>query len=185
MAFVTNVSVAEAAEDGSWGKHAIKSEFFFEASQRQRIMHGAGSRECVRFYGTEGDCTQVFPGEARGMFALTQRDTSCCLDMPDLRTPPANWTVAAKYHFVETRRIKGRMCHGFRYLGFSLVSGNAGKEGHTYWQDSVTHLPCAIEFIGDEQLAWFFDVDSLKTGSQDDKLFAVPDTCSAQRCKQH
>ena len=70
-------------------------------------------------------------------------------------------------------------------MGLSLVSGRAGEGGHTYWQDSVTHLPCAFEFVGDEKMAWFFDVDSLKTGPQDGTLFTVPETCSAHRCQQN
>lgn len=94
VTFVTNVTGAEAQKDGAWGRHAVKGELFFEASRRQRIVHGAGARECVRFYNTTGDCALVFAEDA-GMFALTERDAQCCLDMPELETPPANWTTQA------------------------------------------------------------------------------------------
>jgi len=179
MHFVTNVTKTEAEHDVPWGPHAVKGELFFEAGRRQRILHAAGARECVHFYNTQESCSLVF-GEAAGMFALTDGEQRCCLDMPNLATPPANWTVTAKHHFVETRRFKGRMCHAFRYrMGAHLVSGQTG--GHIYWQD-LEGLPCAFEFVGDDKLAWFFDAGSLKQGPQDDKLFHVPTSCSSNRC---
>ena len=98
VTFVTNVTGAEAQKDGAWGRHAVKGELFFEASRRQRIVHGAGARECVRFYNTTGDCALVFAEDA-GMFALTERDAKCCIDMPELETPPANWTTQASRLF--------------------------------------------------------------------------------------
>ena len=94
VTFVTNVTGAEAQKDGAWGRHAVKGELFFQASRRQRIVHGAGARECVRFYNTTGECALVFAEDA-GMYALTERDAQCCLDMPELGTPPANWTTQA------------------------------------------------------------------------------------------
>ena len=115
VTFVTNVTKTEAESEGPWGIHAVKGELFFDApSQRQRIEHSAGARECVHFYGTSADCALVFP-ESSGLFALTDSEKHCCLDMPELQTPSANWTTQAKHYFVETRRFKGRMCHGFRY----------------------------------------------------------------------
>ena len=181
VVFVTNVTQEEAATDGAWGAHAVKGELFFEASRRQRVVHGAGARECERFY-RSAECALVF-AEGAGMFALTERETKCCLDMPELSTPPANWTTEAKHHFIGTKRFKGRMCHGFRYrMGLDVVSGQGGAGGHIYYQDSATRLPCAFEFIGDDRLAWFFDVQSLREGPQDPTLFTIPDSCASHRC---
>jgi len=179
--FVTNVTKSEAEADGPWGEHAVKGELFFEAGRRQRVFHAAGARECERFYNTEGSCSLVF-AEGAGMFALTDGDKNCCLDMPDLHTPSSNWTVETKHHFVETRRFKGRMCHGFQYrMGINLISGKAGAGGHIYWQD-LSGLPCAFEFVGDDRLAWFFDVGSVKEGPQVNTLFHVPASCGSNRC---
>jgi hypothetical protein len=182
VTFFTNVTTVESNTEGAWGKHAIKAELFFESGRRQRIIHGAGSSDCRRFF-EDVDCSLVFP-EEKGMFALSDSGL-CCLDMPETGTPQANWTIEEQHQFVETRRIKGRMCHGFQYRkGLTLFSGRSGDGYHIYWQDSVTQMPCAIEFVrGDEKLSWIFDVSSLKEGLQDDKLFSVPETCTSSRCQ--
>jgi hypothetical protein len=190
VSFVTNSSWAEAgAGEGkgwSFGASAVKSTLFFEAGRRQRIYHGAGARECVRFYNTSDACSLVFR-EHEGMYALTEGESRCCLDIPDIGTPRRDWPVTATHSFVATKRINGRMCHGFQYAAaatnqagvfFSQGSGVVG--GHVYWQDSETKLPCAFDFVGDERLSWFFDVESLHKGPQDDKLFQLPATCEKQ-----
>lgn len=182
VTFFTNLTTVETNTEGAWGKHAIKAELFFESGRRQRIIHGAGSSDCRRYF-EDVDCSLVFP-EEKGMFALSDSGL-CCLDMPETGTQKANWTVEEDHEFEQTRRIKGRMCHGFKYRkGLTLFSGRSGDGYHIYWQDSITQMPCAIEFVrDDEKLSWFFDVSSLKVGRQDDKLFSVPETCTSSRCQ--
>jgi len=162
----------------------VKSKLFFEAGRRQRIYHGPGARECVRFYNTSDACSLVFR-EREGMYAITEGERRCCLDIPDIGTPAADWPVTARSSFVATKRINGRICHGFKYApdathqaSVFFSQGSAG--GHVYWQDSETKLPCAFDFVGDERLSWFFDVASLQQGPQDDKLFQLPAACEKQ-----
>ena len=160
--------------------HWFCDRLFYEAAVGQRILHGAGARECVRFYKTDSECSLVFQ-KGLGMFALTDRDTRCCLDMPGLETPPVNWTLT-EHTFWATKRFKGKMCHGFRYGAGGHSFSAQAEGGHIYWQDSQSGLPCAFEFVGDDSLAFFFDVDSVKLGPQDDRLFVVPASCNATRC---
>ncbi|EKX49909.1 hypothetical protein GUITHDRAFT_104306 [Guillardia theta CCMP2712] len=154
---------------------------WYDASQGQRIFHQRGSSECVQYYKTKENCSLVFNSE--GMYALvsssSSSSSSCCLDLPNFHAPRPNWTQT-KHTFIETKKINGRMCHGFRYAETSFSRSHAAK-GHVYWQDVKTGLPCAFMF-DDSDFDWYFDVTSVLYGPQDAKLFAVSAECISQKC---
>jgi hypothetical protein len=105
------------------------------------------THQCEKFYGTSGPCELVF--NLVGMYAQT--DGTCCLDIPGLHAPPANWTTSNPLSFISTKRIFDRMCHGFSYMGGDGIS-------HEYWQDSKTRLPCAFSFVVEPRMTWWVTV---------------------------
>eukprot|EP00961_Rhodomonas_salina_P022766 305371-Rhodomonas_salina.2 len=113
VSFATNLTEKEWTHEGAFPPHAVKGKLWYDSVRGQRVQHGSGSRECSKFYSTEGNCSLVFNND--GMYAVVPEEARCCLDLPGLHVPPANWTQAA-HKFVGTQRIGGRMCHGFRYL---------------------------------------------------------------------
>ena len=74
--------------------YPINGTLYYDWTQRaQRIDHGPGSYECVKFYHTDSECTLLFLKE--GMYRIlpptTDDDDLCCLDLPNIGTPPPNW----------------------------------------------------------------------------------------------
>jgi hypothetical protein len=196
--FYTNVSSArEVAGAGPWPARAVKGTLWFGDQRGQRVLHAAGSAECQTFYHVDSECTLVF--NRQGLHALLpQSDASgapapqrCCLDMPGLPAPAANWTTAAPHEWFKTKHIRGRLCHGFLYRaaagarlpGRPLPSAALDQAlGHEYWEDAATGLPCAFAFPGASRQDFYFDLDSFRPGAQPPGIFSVPGSCS-DRCE--
>ena len=58
--------------------------------QTQRIDHGAGAFECVKFYDTNEPCSLFLTPD--GLYRVVDREEDhCCLDMPSIKASPPNW----------------------------------------------------------------------------------------------
>jgi hypothetical protein len=91
--FVTNVTSTD------WSV-PVDNWLYYDWSRRaQRIEHGAGSYECVRFYNVSTGCSLIFLPE--GMYRILQDDdlspSDCCLDLPNVGAPPPDWASQAPY----------------------------------------------------------------------------------------
>jgi hypothetical protein len=140
--------------------------------QAQRIDHGLGSTECVKFYNATAGCSLIM--NSKGLWALTGKVadgsyTSCCLDMPGIGAPPTNWGANLTYmgdNFV----YSDTNCTGFYYQS---------ETGHTYFekQDDTRGVPCAFTFPNADAQNMIFTVDTYRAQAQDSSLFELPAFC--------
>ncbi|KAG7372518.1 hypothetical protein IV203_018661 [Nitzschia inconspicua] len=103
--FQTNISNSNAGI--SMENYPINGTLYYDWRQHaQRIDHAAGSYECVNFYQTEGECSLLFLSD--GMYRIVAANESsrpsdasinCCLDLPNIGTPPPEWAAQAPSTF--------------------------------------------------------------------------------------
>lgn len=120
--FYTNVTGSDVQDPGAWPPGALKGTLWFGDKRGQRILHAAGSTECMKFYHTDKECSLVF--NKLGLFAIlppqelgsegvqVPAEPRCCLDMPGLLSPAADWVTVAAHEWFMTKHIRGRLCHG-------------------------------------------------------------------------
>merc|ERR1712087_779411 len=89
--FVSNISDptlgnGTANPDTRW---AITETLYYgwAGSRSQRVDHGPGAVECVKFYHTSRGCSLIMGPQ--GTYRIVEGDpVPCCLDMPSLKAPP-------------------------------------------------------------------------------------------------
>lgn len=104
--FVTNITWNQSTD--FVGGTASGRLFYDWTTKQQRIDHGSGSYECQHFYFHDGPCSLIFvpdwgmyrillQGEDNNPSGLSASSSSsspsfeCCLDIPNIVTPPPNW----------------------------------------------------------------------------------------------
>jgi hypothetical protein len=107
--FVTNITSfdggvrSDTRSTKSHPEYPIEGTLYYDWTRKvQRIDHGPGSYECIRFYQVDSGCILLFRTE--GMYRIlppsitSDRHASasdvvdgCCLDLPDVGPPPPNW----------------------------------------------------------------------------------------------
>jgi hypothetical protein len=119
MDFVTNVIVPNGIfkkRSTALVDNILNGTLFYDWRKKsQRIDHAAGSYECVHFYNTSAPCSLLFLPSG-GMYRVIhhhhhredqiydpavshqqdqydgeQDELDCCLDLPNVGTPPPNW----------------------------------------------------------------------------------------------
>jgi hypothetical protein len=109
--FVTNLS---NGKESTIQEYPIHGTLYYDWTQRaQRVDHGAGSFECVRFYQTQRECSLIFltdgmyrilpaskpDNTSTAIFFKEENEHDCCLDLPNIGAPPPDWASQAPSTF--------------------------------------------------------------------------------------
>ena len=153
----------------------------YAVAKAQRVDHGAGADECVRFYGTALPCTTLM--DAGGLYRLLQGSAGvaqpCCRDIPGLACPPPDWAAAAtagrEYLGVAVEAVSALACHHWRWP----MKGNYSH----YYEALSSGRPARWTFPASDGLEdWYFVQGSFVVAPQPRALFALPGACATTNC---
>lgn len=176
-------------------------------NKSQRIEHGAGSTECVKFYNTHKPCTLMTKPE--GLYRILEDpaagEPSCCLDMPSITTPPPHWVMAGKptWGGIVTIQREDASPLGWKGLTYRYPqTGNCSKIDqpvgttrtarnsgcHSYLQTTDDERwdtrPLLFTFpSGDGSQDWHFQPETMAgTSKVDAAKFVLPAGCANTKC---
>lgn len=116
--FVSNITqsitISKSNVSGTWGQgnqairepslgkqNPIPGRMYYDwPSQQQRVDHGAGAYECVKFYNTSGPCSLFFTPSGMHRVITAGSQTDCCLDLPEIHASPPDWAVRSKPRYL-------------------------------------------------------------------------------------
>ena len=168
--FISNLTSAEKMEAASMVQ-AVKGIFSFSDSVGVQISHGPGNSECLMAFGTRSGCSLHVEGRKFYVQYAANYEQVCCLSKQDYSVVRRDWPVL-HFEYNATRRVMGRMCHGFRR------DARSSTESFTYWADSETKLPCAVSFDNEPGLDWYFVPGSVKL----EKEYLSPSFADSAKC---
>ena len=230
ISFVTNVTEYDMAVP-------VSGQLFYDWTLKsQRIDHGRGSFECQHFYQTMLPCSLLFvPG--KGMYRIISNDNTgneinqkrkirrahqantpstddksidCCLDIPDLGTPPPNWATSLltpTFDGIVYDTYSNIFTYQWKFdKNITIASPETLKaakrenstlattslECHTHRevapindQSTIVGRPVLFSFPGSSNGTqdYHYDPTSMKIGPQDPVLFQLPtDECYQTLC---
>lgn len=194
IAFVTNITSGLQDEPD----HPIAGTLYYDWNlQSQRMDHGAGSYECLRFYQTTAPCSLIFvPGG--GMYRILHDDNNnqptCCLDLPHVGTPPPDWAQQANptWKGVVHDEYSGRFANQWTFDRLdppvrNLDAAPDHSNFHTirHVATSLSFAPLVFSFPGKAQgrQDFHYRLETLTLGPPDPKLFELPDGCQSVVCE--
>jgi hypothetical protein len=204
-------------------EYPIHGTLYYDWTKRvQRIDHDPGSYECMTYYGTSSKCILLFIEE--GMYRilppstgdLNNRDdddddgVDCCLDLPNVGTPPPDWAskVPSTWKEVVWDDYDQVLASEWWFDQFPLdyrgkTNSNsdstvASLPFHTlrqvafdrYGDDGLKHAvggrPVVFTFPGkaDGRQDMHYLYRTMKEQVPDSSLFDLPDGCRHKRCSQ-
>lgn len=201
MDFVTNVSWTH----GSFIATVSGRVEYDWRLQSQRIEHGPGNIECVKFYQAHTSCTLLT--NADGLYRLlpdpAPNQSACCLDMPSIHTPPPEWAAAGSR---DGGRLNLALLRGGRVLAQDWLypstcrpnrtcavlngsSSDADSGCHQYMEGApespAAGLPLLFSFpAASGRQDWYFEPNSMDTTPIDPARFALPAGCAKRRCRK-
>ena len=167
--------------------------------KKQRVDHGAGSYECVKFYNSDLPCTIWFTpdGLYRQLAApFPAGQPECCLDMPEIKASPPDWARKTDplptFKGVDTDIYSGMKNNHWIFLA---TDPTTQKGAHEYKQvegdSALSGRPLVFTFpVQDGMQDYLFDPKSMVNGPPDASLFTLPASCtnvdgSPLRCPQN
>jgi len=184
VAFSSNITLSETSDPAP-----VAGFMWYDwPSRQQRVDHGGGNYECVKFYNSYEPCSLYFTPE--GMYRVLQEplpegQPECCLDMADIHMTPPDWAsgTPATYDGLVREWYSQRVAQHF---SFNDAAGD-GMDPHTYLQmppiGDIAGYPLVFTFPVDEgRQDYHFKPETLKEGPQDPKIFELPEGCASTAC---
>jgi hypothetical protein len=141
--FDTNISRQESASASA--SQPLNSMLYYDWTiPAQRIDHGAGAYECVRFYNvTTHGCQLYFLNQ--GMYRVISPDANptllkyqpCCLDISGLGPPPPDWAQQANPSF---QGLKHDSYSGFDAYEFVFDNPPGSYGDNNFWYQQSLQL---------------------------------------------
>lgn len=183
VSFLSNITTT----DDSTSAIPIKNTMYYDWDlEMQRVDHGGGSYECVRFYNSNFPCTIWFTPQ--GLYRqlsepLPEGQPECCLDMPDIKTTPPNWATSTDplptYLVTDKEKFSGMLSHLWSFITGEPNPSRAPHEYRQVGDESDLHgRPLLFTFpVDDGRQDYHFDPSSLIVGKPDSSLFDLPSSC--------
>jgi hypothetical protein len=188
VAFESNITVTEPP----YGAMPISGFMWYDwPSRQQRVDHGGGNYECVKFYHSDEACSLYFTPE--GMYRVLQDplpegQPKCCLDMPDIHMTPPDWAsgTPATYDGLKQDWYSGQVAQHF---SFNDAIGEDKSEPHVYLQVPTTRAapysgyPLVFSFpVADGIQDYHFKPETLEEGQPHSAIFQLPAGCANVAC---
>ena len=189
--FLSNVSWPHADFAG-----AVSGRVEYSWAERaQRITHGPGAVECVKFYGVHTACTLLT--NVDGLYRLLPEpgptQSACCLDMPSIHTPPPHWADDGKPSDggVVSLVLRGGpvTAHDWQYPSTGVCANRTSPTSgcHQYMEGAAGGAfegkPLLFSFPASDGLQdWYYAPESMRMGPIDPARFALPVGCRGRRC---
>jgi len=185
VSFESNITVSKPDQ----GPFPINGYMWYDwASRQQRVDHGGGNYECMKFYHSDQPCSLYFTPE--GMYRvlsdpLPEGQPKCCLDMPEIHMSPPDWAqgTPATYDGLIRDWYSGKVAQHFSFNDAAAE----GSEPHYYEQmpsqSEFGGYPLVFTFpVADGVQDYHFKPETLVEGTPDPTVFQLPDGCVNVAC---